>query len=257
MIVKTEAVILRSMRYRETSKIVTVFSRKFGKLRGIAKGARGPKSKFGAALEPMTFVSMVLYKHERRELHTISECEIVKLFPRLHADLNKINLGLIVVEFVEATVPEGEPSEAVFALLVEVLNELDLATKNIENVLYFFRLQILDLLGFRPTLHCCIRCRKKLVDIAPEEAAVSFEPRAGGVLCRNCSRLYPTRIRLRFQTVKLLRELLKRDASDVTTIELSDVSKKEMDEALALYARHHLVGLERLKTERVLRRLAV
>ena len=73
MITKSEAIVLKSMDFRDSSKIVTFYTRSFGKLKGIAKGARQMKSKFGAALEPITRVSLVLYKKEHRDLQLISE----------------------------------------------------------------------------------------------------------------------------------------------------------------------------------------
>lgn len=257
MIVKSEAVVLKSMRYRETSKIVTVYCRKFGKLRGIAKGARGAKSKFGAALEPMSYVAMVLYKKEHRDLQMISECEIVTLFPRLHSDLSKITAGLSVVELLNAATQDGEPSEAVFKLLVDVLAAVDHATINLENVLYYFRLHFLDLMGFKPNFQTCIRCKKKVVLEISEEEFVSFDPQGGGVVCGNCSRIFPKRLRLSFGTVKIFQELLRAPLAEVTTIEVPAVSKREIEETLKTYSRYHLAGAERLRAEAVSKKMAV
>jgi DNA repair protein RecO (recombination protein O) len=78
MITKTEAVVLKSMNYRDSSKIVTFYTRGFGKVKCIAKGARQMKSKFGAGLEPITNVSLVLYKKEHRELQLVSQCDAIK-----------------------------------------------------------------------------------------------------------------------------------------------------------------------------------
>ena len=64
MIAKTEAVVLRSMKYRETSRIVSFYTKQFGKISGIVKGARSPKNAFGSALQPMSHVSLVLYKKD-------------------------------------------------------------------------------------------------------------------------------------------------------------------------------------------------
>ena len=71
MIVKTDAIVLKSMRFRETSKIVTFYTRRYGKIAAVAKGARETKNKFGAALEPMTGVNLVFYKKEQRDLQLV------------------------------------------------------------------------------------------------------------------------------------------------------------------------------------------
>src|SRR3989304_672478 len=100
MIVSTDAIVLRSMKYGDTSKIVTLYSRKYGKIKVIAKGARSAKSKYGASLEPMTHSSIVIYKTEHRELHLLSKCEIASPFHKLNDDGDKMVVGLALVEIV-------------------------------------------------------------------------------------------------------------------------------------------------------------
>jgi DNA repair protein RecO (recombination protein O) len=257
MIVKTEAVVLKSRRYRETSKIVTVYSRKFGKISGIAKGARETKSKFGAALEPMTHVSLVIYKKEHRELHLISQSEIVQLFSHLHSDLAKITAGLSVVELIDAAMHDEESNETVFRLLLQVLGELDSATKNLQNVLYYFRLRLLDLMGFKPDFQACARCRKRLVRGTSSEMPVHFDVQAGGILCKNCAVRFSRSVKLPFRTVKILQELQSASLSELTSIEIPFASQLEIEETLKAYIKFHLAGVSRLKTEGMSKKLAV
>jgi DNA repair protein RecO (recombination protein O) len=257
MIVKTEALVLKSRRYRETSKIVAFYSKEFGKIRGVAKGARETKSKFGAALEPMTHVSIVLYKKEHRDLHMISQSEIVRLFPRLHSDLARITAGLSAVELIDAAMHDEEPNEPVFRLVIELMSELDTATKNLENVLYFFRLRLLDLMGFKPDFQACVRCKKKLAHMTPDNKTIQFDVQAGGIVCRSCAMRFPRRVNLTLGTVKILRGLQEAALSDVTEVEIPDSSRKEIEEILKTYTKVHLAGVERLKTEGLSKKLVV
>jgi DNA repair protein RecO (recombination protein O) len=257
MIVKTEALVLKSKRYRETSKIVTFYSEKFGKFKGVAKGARETKSKFGAALEPMAYVSIVLYKKEHRDLHMISQSEIVRLFPRLHSDLARITAGLSVVELTDAAMHDEEPNEPVFRLVIQAISELDTATKNLDNVLYFFRLHLLDLMGFKPDFQACVRCKKKLVQLTPDGKTAQFDVQAGGIVCKSCAMRFPRRVNLTLGTVKILRALQEAALSDVTVVEIPDSSKKEIEEILKMYTKVHLVGVERLRTEGLSKKLVI
>jgi DNA repair protein RecO (recombination protein O) len=257
MIVKTEAVVLKARRYRETSKLVTLYSRKYGKISGIAKGARETKSKFGAALEPMTHVSLVLYKKEHRDLHLISQSEIVQLFSHLHSDLDKIAAGLSVVELIDAAMHDEEPNEVVFRLLLQVLAELDAATKNLRNVLYYFRLHFLDLMGFKPDFQACARCRKRLVRGTSDAMPVHFDAQAGGILCGNCANKYSRTVNLPFRTVKILQQLQTASLSDVTSLEIPVASQQEIEETLNAYIKVHLAGVSRLRTEGLAKKLAV
>jgi DNA repair protein RecO (recombination protein O) len=257
MIVKTEALVLKSRRYRETSKIVTFYSEKFGKIKGVAKGARETKSKFGAALEPMTHVSIVLYKKEHRDLHMISQSEIVRLFPRLHSDLARITAGLFAVELIDAAMHDEEPNEPVFRLVIEIMSELDSATKNLENVLYFFRLHLLDLMGFKPDFQACVRCKKELVHLTPDNKTIQFDVQAGGIVCRSCAMKFPRRVNLTLRTVKILRDLQGASLSHVTEAEIHLSSRKEIEEVLKTYTKVHLAGVERLRTEGLSKKLVV
>ena len=98
MIVSTEAVILKTMKYRDTSRIVTLYTRDFGRLSVIAKGARSRNNKFGASLEPLSHVSAVLYKNEHRDLHLLSKCEISTQFRRIPEDLERLSTAMAIIE---------------------------------------------------------------------------------------------------------------------------------------------------------------
>jgi len=257
MIVKTEAVVVKSMRYRETSKIVTFYTEKFGKIKGIAKGARAPKSKFGAALEPMTHVSLVIYKREGRELHTVSDCDIIRYFPRLRSDLDKLSAGFAVLDFLDAAMHDEERNEKVYHLLVDTLGAIETATKNVESLLYWYRLQFLDFMGFKPNFQTCIRCKKLLFGNVSDSDTLPFEVRRGGFLCLECSRRFPKGQLISVKTAKILQDLSRRHLSEVTTFEVSDVSKREVEGLLKWYARFHLAGTEKSRADRVLPKMAV
>ena len=80
MLTKTEAIVIRSMKYGDSSKIVTFYTRQFGKLKGIAKAARRSNNKFGSSLEPLSHVMLVVYKKDHRDLHLISQCDSIQSF---------------------------------------------------------------------------------------------------------------------------------------------------------------------------------
>ena len=87
MICHTDGLVLRGFRMSESSKVVVLFSRDYGKLRLVAKGARRPKSKFGASLEPMTWGRYVFYRQDNRELQILSEGDIAHAFEAVQTTL--------------------------------------------------------------------------------------------------------------------------------------------------------------------------
>ncbi len=148
-IIKTEAVILKCDKYRETSSIVTFYSREHGKVKGIAKGVRNSKSRWGGALQPMAFVNIMYYYKETRNLHLISGAEYIKPYSTVYNDYDKMQLAFRMVELINKTTAESQENTNIYNLLIESLFQLDDSSKNIVNVLFNFKFRLLSLLGFR------------------------------------------------------------------------------------------------------------
>ena len=149
-IFRTEAIVLRNMDYRETSQIVTLFTREMGKITVLAKGARQAKSQFGATLQPMSHIQAVIYHKPTRDIQTLGETAHLTLFSGLRAGLEKLTIGLQIVELVHAVVQVEEVNEPVYALLFETLFWLDQADIHVENIWPFFQIQVASSLGFQP-----------------------------------------------------------------------------------------------------------
>lgn len=161
MIVETEAVVLRAMKYRDTSKIVTLYSRRYGKIKIVAKGTRNQKTnKFGSSLEPMTHSSIVLYKKEHHDLHLLSKSEIVTPLKRLQEDSEKMYSGLALIELVNMVMHDEEENEPMFELLVNALRVIDGAAKNSINVLLTFMIQLFHHFGFGLDVESCTTCHR-------------------------------------------------------------------------------------------------
>jgi DNA repair protein RecO (recombination protein O) len=151
-IIRTKAVVLRSLDYGETSQIVTLFTREKGKIGVMAKGARRPKSSFGATLQPMAYTQVVFYYKPTRTLQTLSESSHVESFHRLRRGLKTITIGLRVVELVDALMEEEEPQPEVFRLLVRVLHRLNATGARTANLWPYAQLRLAALLGVAPSV---------------------------------------------------------------------------------------------------------
>jgi DNA repair protein RecO (recombination protein O) len=161
MIVRTDAVVLRALDYGETSRIVTLLTRRHGVLSALAKGARRPTSRFGATLQPMAYVQVVYYYKEGRGLQTLKEAAHVARFGPLGApgssaeeSIERTTVGLRMVELVRAFLHECDLSAPVLPLLVSTLAWLDAARADgaprAANALPWFQLRLATLLGFAP-----------------------------------------------------------------------------------------------------------
>lgn len=148
-IVKTEAIILKCNNYRETSKIITFYTRSHGKLKGIAKGVRSTKSKWGGALQSMALLNIMFYYKETRTLHLVSGADHSVQFNSIYNDFDKLQVAYRMVELVNRTTAEYQENAEIFNLMADSMKMLDGATKNYVNVLFNFEFRLLNLLGFR------------------------------------------------------------------------------------------------------------
>lgn len=182
-ICKSEAVVLRATKWSETSKIVTLYTLGFGKVKVVAKGARRPKSKFGASLEPITHSVVVFYRKEGRDLHTLSQSDLIASFPKLKSDLSSLTYASAVCELTDRLIAGEEPNAPLFRALVETLRGIEESeAEDAEKFLWRFQLQLASFLGYRPEFGSCVRCGAPL-----EGAKVAFSFALGGTLCDRCA----------------------------------------------------------------------
>lgn len=141
------------MPFRESSQIVTLFTREKGKITALARGARKPKSQFGATLQPMAHIQAIFYYKPTRDLQTLSETAHLTVLNGITDDLDKIAVGVRMVELVQALMQQEERNEQAFQLLVTCLQHLDTATSHVDNIWLYFQLQMAAGLGFQPDVN--------------------------------------------------------------------------------------------------------
>ena len=182
---KSQAVVLRVRRMGETSKLVTLYTEDFGKVKVVAKGARKPKSKFGAALELMTEIQVVFYLRDDRELQTLSDCDVTRAHPGLLSVLQRLSFGSAVCELIDRLTIEGEGgNRRLYRCLAGVLVGLEeVSAPQTEALFWYFQLRMAESLGYRPELGHCVDCLSAL-----EGRSLWFSPALGGGLCRSCGR---------------------------------------------------------------------
>ncbi len=232
MIVRTDAVVLRSLNYGETSQIVTLFTREKGKLAVMAKGARRTKSAFGSSLQPMSYAQVVFYYKPTRGLQTLSESAHAEPLLDLGRNLKKIALGLRVVELTRALTQDEDPQPLLFNLLLEVLRRLNAAEARAANVLPYFELRLAGLLGFRPAV------KREAVAVLPSEGGwldlASGAPQPLGEGAAGASRR-ASRAALRAYAV-----FARADLDTVMRMRLTPALRRETLGLVEDYLRHHV-----------------
>jgi DNA repair protein RecO (recombination protein O) len=178
---ETEAIILRTYPLKEADKIVSFFSRTFGKRRGVAARARRLKSAFGTTLEPLSHVRLWYFERESRDLVSIDSCELIQSYFDAQKDYSAGVACGYLAEVCEQLMPDHEPNDAVFRLLLLALEDVR-ATGRIWPALTYFDLWILRLAGLLPTLGRCGECGAELAPGAP----AWFTGFSQGLLCGQC-----------------------------------------------------------------------
>lgn len=171
-------VVLRTYKLRESDRIVVFHTAEHGKVRAVAKGVRKTKSKFGARLEPMSHVSLLLYRG--RELDIVSQAEAVEPLSPMLSSLDRASQGLAAIEAVDQLSLEREPNPQLYRMLVGVLRTIASTPSPLNVAAFYWKLLANE--GLRPELDQCVRCGES----EPDTQFVAFDLNEGGVLCRSC-----------------------------------------------------------------------
>jgi DNA repair protein RecO (recombination protein O) len=180
-LIASEALVLRTYKLGETSKIVVLLTRDRGKVRAVAKGARGGKPRYGSALEPLSEVRATLHGRQGADLFRLGQCELVRsAFPSTSRDLDSAMALSYFAELLDAFAQEGEAEDAVYRLALAVLlvaaegGDVAVLTRSLEAWL-------LRLHGIYPSLDRCAGC-----DGALPAGRLAYHATAHGFVCEAC-----------------------------------------------------------------------
>jgi DNA repair protein RecO (recombination protein O) len=176
-------VVLRTYRLGEADRIVVLVTEEHGKVRAVAKGVRRTSSKFGARLEPMSHVALLLWRG-RGELGVINQVEVVDHFRVVREDLERVAGGLSMLEVVDQLAQEGHPDPGLYRMLVGALRALGDLGNDPSLVPPAFFWKALAHEGAEPVLTGCASCGRTAEDVE----LVAFDLVEGGALCAGCRR---------------------------------------------------------------------
>lgn len=183
---RDSGVVLRTYKMGEADRIIVLLTEAHGKVRAVAKGVRRTSSKFGARLEPLSHVALLLWRG-RGELDIVNQAEVVDHFRAVREDLERMGQGLSMLEAVDQLAQEGHPDPRLYSMLVGALRALADPALDPTLVPAAFFLKALVLEGAAPVLEGCASCGRP----AGEVELVAFDLTEGGALCRSCRRGRP------------------------------------------------------------------
>ena len=181
-LVETEAIVLHTHKLADADKIVVSLTEKSGLVRGVAKGARRLKSRFGASLEPFTVINLTFFEKETRELVTIKSAEIIRSYFGAAGDSDRVAALEQLVELVREFAPPHQADERLFRMLRACIEALA-GGADAAPIFTYCELWVLRLTGFLPDVRVCGGCGRSLRDASAGEIYLTQE---GVLWCAAC-----------------------------------------------------------------------
>jgi DNA repair protein RecO (recombination protein O) len=237
----TEAVVLRSFRLGEADRVLHVYTAERGRVGAVAKGVRRTKSRFGARLEPLSHVELVLHEGSG-ELQTVTGVHLRASHHESREDSYRLGVGLIGAEAMLRLFTEQEANERAFTALTRFLDRLDVipprpaARPALDPLALSFQLKLLWLSGYMPHLDSCVEC-------GADQGLVGYLPSGGGAVCRACG---GGTIALAPEGLLGMRMLLQTPLAEAHDAGLTDRSAREALALVTASYEHH--GGFRLRT---------
>jgi len=218
---KTQAIVLRSMRFSEADRILHLYTAGRGRIGAIAKGVRKTKSRFGARLEPLSHVELLLHEG-RGELQTITGVDLLRSHHAIRESPYRLNAGLVGAEAMLRLFGEPEANERAFTALARFLDLLDdeplddSGRFELDPLVLSFQLKLLWVAGYLPHLTNCVECGGT--------ALVGFSARAGGAVCPQHA---AGSLQLSAEGLAAVEGLLSTPLADAVGAELTDRARRD------------------------------
>lgn len=233
MILKTSGIVLKSFDFRETSRIVTFYTKDYGKVSGVLKGIRTNHKKFGSSVDRFSVNDIVYYQYRNSELHLVSHCDLRQYFYPIRQDLKKSLAASYIIELVSLIMPQEEKNERIFQLMLEFLSTME-TSQDISRLVHVFQVKLLSFSGFRPHLDTCLKCSGVITPGA------KFSMKEGGLLCRRCSAGDTTLHAISPSSVSSILFVEDSDWPTCMRLKLSDDTRKELKYILNNFLVFHL-----------------
>ena len=245
-IVRSESIVLRRRDLRETSLLVTFFTRDFGKITGEMKGFRADQKKFASTVEIFSHNDIIFYQSTHSSVHLISHCDQKDNFTPLRQNMAKATGAQLICELVDLVMPQEDKNPLVFDWTLDVLKQL-VKSDNPDKLLTIFKIKMLTLSGFKPYLDSCVSCDSNM------PAQPRFSLSMGGLLCPRCARKDPSARAIFRGTIATILHIEKNDLKNNLTLGMNPQIKKELELVLNAFLNFHLGRT--LKSQSVLQTL--
>ena len=225
-VVKTKGIILAQNNMGDYDKMCTLLTHDLGKIGCSAKGARKPKSTLMAGTQFLCFGDFLIYKGAGT--YHINSCEPIEIFYNLRLDLDKLTYASKIAKIVNDVTDENQNTYRVLQLTLNTIYMISESSKDLEFIFSIFKIRLLSIIGFRPVIENCLRCKTK-------ENLRYFSFIDNGLKCESCGKIDKGALKISDTTIKALRYIIYSDPKKIFSFELSEENKKELQIISKIY----------------------
>ncbi len=231
MFFRTDAIVLRKTKLSDSNLILTLFTKKSGKMEAVAQGGRNPRSRLNAGSQPFVFGQYDINTGDN--YNYINNIELKDSFYHIRDDLGKLAYGSWFLELTEASIVTGETNHRLFEALLETVNVLATTEVPPDVLKVAFELKCLDSQGLRPELRHCVSCQ------ATGDQKWRFSMAEGGLICESCAPKYPDLYVIGKTLPKIMMYMLLKDMRVIGKTQFHDSYIRKLDTILYKYILHH------------------
>lgn len=235
MYIKTEGIVLKTVKYSEKDLIITIFSKKIGKISFYGKGLRTSKNKTASAVQLFSFNEFLFKKNGNN--YIVSSIDPIKNYFNISKDIDRFFIGTYILKLISLVTYENQTNNRLFELLLNTLDILVAADINkLDFLIRAFEIQLMNYVGIKPNLNNCTNCNNKDLKNA------KFSPSSGGVLCQKCLKTSFDSLNIDASNIRLIDFILKYRLEDILKAKVSNILLEELKIINTRHLANHLDG---------------
>lgn len=230
--IRTEGIVLNEMRYKDTSKIIKVYTKEYGKISIMARGAYRPKSKITANTQPFSYNEYEL--HRGKNFFYLNQGSLIDSFYSIREKMERVVYGYYMLELIEKSLPEEQEHEKIFLLLKKGLKLLEKLDKDFIKFIISYELKFISFLGYKPYLQGCVICGRN------QGKNIKFNIENGGIICSHCFHKVPFSFTMEEVVYKAMDDFLYSTLEDSDKIKLPYKLLYKLHDVLVQYILYNI-----------------
>ncbi len=229
---RVEGIVLREIRYKDTSKILTIYTKEHGKISAMARGAYKARSGLIANTQLFSHNEYEVYKG--KNFHYINQGHIIDSFYSIREKMERVSYGYYMLEMIDKSIEEEQKSKKIFLLLEKALKILSNLEEDFLKFIVSYELKFISFLGYRPVIDKCALCDGRITSKS------KFSIKSGGLICSACFSQDPGAKNIDRNIYHAMGEFLYAKLEDVSKIDITDKSLAKLHSILVQYILYNI-----------------